>query len=72
MRETLTISLTGRMRKEIGRAARQEGVSRSEFVRNAVKSALFRRSLEAAREELVPRARRKGIYTDEDVFRLIS
>lgn len=72
MRATLTISLPEQMRKEIGRAAHREGVSRSEFVRNAVKSALFRRSLEATREELVPRARRKDISTDEDVFRIVS
>ncbi len=60
------------MREEISRAARRQGISRSEFVRNALRVALFRRALGAAREELVPRARRKGLYTDEDVFRVIS
>ena len=72
MRETLTVSLPEEMRDEIGRAARREGISKSEFVRNALKVALFRRALGAAREELVPRARKRGLYTDEDVFRVIS
>ena len=72
MRETLTISLSPPIRKEIERAAREEGVSRSEFVRKALKSALFKRSLRMAREEAVPRARRKGIYSDEDVFSTVS
>lgn len=72
MRETLTISLPDQMRRKISRAAKEEGVSQSEFVRIAVKNALFRRALRAAREELVPLARRKGIYTDEDAFRQIS
>ena len=72
MRETLTISLPEPMRREVSRAARQEGLTKSEFVRRALKSALFRRALLNARAELVPRARRKGIYTDEDVFRSIS
>lgn len=72
MRETLTISLPEDMRRKINRAAKEEGISQSEFVRIAVKNALFRRALRTARAGLVPLARRKGIYTDEDVFRLIS
>jgi metal-responsive CopG/Arc/MetJ family transcriptional regulator len=68
----MTISLPDKMRKEINRAAKTEGVTQSEFVRRAVRGALFRGALRSARLELVPQARRKGIYTDEDVFRSIS
>ena len=68
MRETLTISLPKRLRRDLERMARAEGVTSSEYVRRAIKADLFRRALRAARRELVPQARARGIYTDEDVF----
>ena len=52
--------------------ARAEGVTSSEYVRRAIKADIFRRALRAARRELVPQARAKGIYTDEDVFKIVS
>ncbi len=72
MRETLTISLPKELRRNLDKTAKAEGVTASEFVRRSVKVALFRRSLLAARRELVPQARAQGIYTDEDVFKTIS
>ncbi len=72
MRETLTISLPNDLRRNLNKMAKAEGVTASEFVRRSVKVALFRRSLQAARRELVPQARARGIYTDEDVFKIIS
>jgi len=52
--------------------ARAEGVTSSEYVRRAIKADIFRRALRAARRELVPQARAQGIYTDEDVFKIVS
>ena len=72
MRETLTISLPKDLRRNLDKMAKAEGVTSSEFVRRAVKVAVFRRALQAARRELVPQARTAGIYTDEDVFKIIS
>jgi Arc/MetJ-type ribon-helix-helix transcriptional regulator len=72
MRETLTISLPKRLRRDLEKMARAEGVTSSEYVRRAIKADLFRRALRAARRELVPQARARGIYTDEDVFKIVS
>ena len=72
MRETLTISLPKGMRHQIKKAAKSEGVSQSEYVRRALLKKQFQTSLATARAEMVPRARKMGIYTDEDVFKLIS
>jgi Arc/MetJ-type ribon-helix-helix transcriptional regulator len=72
MRETLTISLPKRLRRDLEKMARAEGVTSSEYVRRAIKADLFRRALRAARHELVPQARARGIYTDEDVFKIVS
>ena len=72
MRETLTISLPKRLRHDLEKMAKAEGVTSSEYVRRAIKADLFRRALRAARRELVPQARARGIYTDEDVFKIVS
>jgi len=72
MRETLTISLPKRLRRDLEKMAKAEGVTSSEYVRRAIKADLFRRALRAARRELVPQARTRGIYTDEDVFKIVS
>jgi Arc/MetJ-type ribon-helix-helix transcriptional regulator len=72
MRETLTISLPRELRRGLEKMAKAEGVTSSDYVRRAIKADIFRRSLRAARRELVPQARVQGIYTDEDVFKIVS
>ncbi|PYL65840.1 MAG: hypothetical protein DMF25_02095 [Verrucomicrobia bacterium] len=72
MRETVTISIPSLMRKQLSKAAKADAMTQSEFVRKALKTELFRRSLRAARAELLPKARAKGIYTDDDVFKAVS
>jgi metal-responsive CopG/Arc/MetJ family transcriptional regulator len=72
MRATLTISLPKNLRRDLNKMAKAEGVTGSEYVRRAIKTDIFRRALRAARQELVPQARAGGIYSDEDVFKIIS
>ena len=72
MRKTLTISLTPALRQHVARTAKGLGLTESEFVRRALHEQLWQQSFEASRRKLVPKARAKGIYTDEDVFKLIS
>ena len=72
MRTTLTISLPPTLRKQVERAAKNSGVTESEFVRRAVQGHLWQEAFEASRRQLIPKARAMGIYTDEDVFDLVS
>jgi Arc/MetJ-type ribon-helix-helix transcriptional regulator len=72
MRATLTISLPPGLRRDVSRAARNRRMSESEFVRNAVQRQLWIEAFEETRRQAVPRARAAGIYTDEDVFRIVS
>lgn len=72
MRTTLTISLPRDVRERISREAKRRKLSESEFVRRALQSQLWEDAFEETRRLLLPRARAKGIYTDEDVFRLLS
>ena len=68
----MTISMPKALNDQVTRVARRLHVSRSEYVRQAIQDKLWGDAVEATRRELVPRAREQGIYTDEDVFRLIS
>ena len=72
MRSRTGSGLPKRLRRDLEKMARAEGVSSSEYVRRAIKADIFRRALRATRRELVPKERAMGIYTDEDVFKIVS
>lgn len=72
MRNTMTISLPPAVMREIARIAKAEGVSKSEIVRESVKRSLFIKNMDSIREWAVPRAQAMGVYTDEDVFKIVS
>jgi len=72
MRTTLTISLAPEARRQIASAARRRRLSESEFVRRALQTQLWSDAFEETRRKMVPKARARGIYTDEDVFKLVS
>ena len=68
----LTIRLPKGTRRKLERRAKAENLTVSQYVRRALEAEQLAGALEAARADLVPRARAKGIYTDEDVFKLVS
>jgi metal-responsive CopG/Arc/MetJ family transcriptional regulator len=72
MRSTITISLPKEERREIDRVSAREGLTRSEIVRESVRDYLFIRRLRALRRTMLPKAARRGIYTDQDVFNKVS
>jgi Arc/MetJ-type ribon-helix-helix transcriptional regulator len=72
MRATLTISLPPALRRDVSRAAKSRRMSESEFVRAAVQRQLWSDAFEETRRQVVPRARAAGLYTDEDVFKIVS
>ncbi len=72
MRETLTISLPAGLRKQVARASRRGHLTRSEFIRQAVQDKLWEDAIDESRRRLVPLARARGLYTDEDVFKAVS
>lgn len=72
MRQTVTVSLPAKLVKDLDRVAKGDGVSRSEVVRESLRDYLFHREFEAARRKIVPKAQARGIFTDEDVFKIVS
>ena len=72
MRETLTVSLPARTKRLIARVAGESGLTSSEYVRMAIHRKLWQDAVVESRRVAVPRARAKNVFTDDDVFNLIS
>ncbi len=72
MRETVTISLPRAIRRELDRVAKEEGVSRSDVLRQSLEDFLFVRRFRQLRQRMMAAAQAQGIFTDEDVFTRVS
>lgn len=72
MRQTVTISLPEDLKNALDRVSDEEGVSRSDVVRESLRDYLFVRRFRGLREKLMAKARAQGVYTDDDVFNRVS
>ncbi len=68
----LTIRLDPDLERELTRAARRSGRSRSEFVRDALRRQLAIAQFSDLRRRIMPLAEARGYLTDEDIFRDVS
>ena len=71
MMRTISISLPGELKSQLDCLARDEGVSRSDVIRAALREYVFARRFRTLRQGLMPYAAALDIYTDEDVFRAV-
>lgn len=72
MRETITISLPTALRKKLDQTVREEHLNRSDVIREALRRHFAIREFRRLRGVLVPLAEKKGVFTDEDVFKSVS
>ena len=72
MRANLTVSLPSKSKQLVERAARESGLTTSEYVRLAIFRKLWQDAAQESRRVAIPRARARGVFTDEEVFQLIS
>ncbi len=72
MRDTITISIPKQLRKDLDAFTQEEGISRSEVVRESLRNYLVIRRFRDIQRKLTPFARKQGVYTDEDVFKIVS
>ena len=68
----MTISLPQAVRRELDRMVKEEGVSRSDVLRQSLEDFLFVRRFRRLRQRMMAAAQAQGIYTDEDVFTRVS
>lgn len=69
---TITIRVPDELDQELERLSAAEGISKSDFAREALRRHLQVARYRALRSELIPRAQALGVHTDEDVFRLLE
>ncbi|MEW6718157.1 MAG: CopG family transcriptional regulator [Chloroflexota bacterium] len=72
MQNTITITLPSDVRDSLNKLVRKEGISADDFIYQAVREYLFIRQFRLLRERLNPKARARGVYTDQDVFDRVS
>lgn len=72
MEEVLTVRVPKGTRRKLEKRAKAQNLSLSQYVRRALEMEQLLGALEAAHLDLVPLARAQGIYTDDDVFSIVS
>jgi metal-responsive CopG/Arc/MetJ family transcriptional regulator len=72
MRNTVTVSLPQAVKRELDRVAKEEGVSRSDVLRQSLEDFLFARRFRRLRQRMMATAQAQGIYIDHDVFDRVS
>ena len=68
----MTISLPQAVRRELDKVAKEEGISRSDVLRQSLEDFLFVRRFRQLRQRMMAVAQAQGIFTDEDVFTRVS
>ncbi len=68
MREILSISIGSKLKKKINTAAKKYKTTKSDIVINAVEKYLTTIEFQGVREKLMPYAKKKGYFTDEDIY----
>ncbi len=71
-RQSITISVPGELKDELDKLTKEEGISRSDVLRESLRDYIFLRKFRKLRARLIRRAEALGIFTDEDVFKLVS
>jgi predicted transcriptional regulator len=69
---TITIRLDPKLDRELDRACRKSGRTRSDLARDALRRQLSVLRFDNLRDKVLPLAEARGYLTDDDVFRDVS
>ena len=72
MRQTLTVRLSGNLRKELLKISKEESKPMSDLVRESLQRYISIYKFRRLRDKVLPFAESQGLLTDEDVFDVIS
>ena len=72
MREVIAISLPKSLKGKLDKFVKKSHTTRSDFVREAIEKQIVISEFERIRSKMIPKAQAMGIFTDEDVFRIVS
>jgi len=72
MREIISVSLTKDLKKKLEELSKSLQNSKSEIVKQALRQFFAKEEFKNLRGKMIPEAKKRGIYTDEDVFEKVS
>jgi len=72
MRETVTVSMTNEMKKKLDEIAKNESLNRSEVIKTALNQYFSVVEFRKIRNLLIPKAQEAKIFSEDDVYKLIS
>ena len=72
MRKVLSISLSEKVASELNKYAQQTGRNRSDVMKEALINYLWEERFMKLKKGLVKKAKKKGVVTEEDVFKTVS
>lgn len=72
MPETIVLTLPSKLQSAVNEVASQEGVLAQELINKALETYLFLRQFRLLSEKMTAKAVAQGIFTDQDVFDLVS
>ena len=72
MRSVLSISLPKNISSELETLAKSTGRTKSDIVKESVSLYLWEARFRKTQKRLISKAKKKGILTEEDVFRAVS
>ena len=67
MKQTVTVSLPDEISSDLKRIAKDEGLSKSQIILNALQDYIFIKKFRRLRSKMMAKAQAHGIFTDEDV-----
>ena len=72
MRSVLSISLPEKMASELNKLSKRTGRNKSDVVKESLEIYLWETRFQNARKRLGARAKKAGIITEDDVFKVVS
>ncbi len=72
MRQTMTISLPMDLKKEVDVLVKQQGLSRSDIMRQSLDDFIYFKKLDELHRKMTLKAVKNGIRSEQDVFDRVS
>jgi metal-responsive CopG/Arc/MetJ family transcriptional regulator len=72
MRSVVSVSLPPELANELDRLARKTGRTKSDILKESFSAYLWDQQLRVLQRYFIPRAKKAGILTEDDVFRVVS
>lgn len=71
-RTTISMTVSRSTKQQLDKVAQQQDLNRSQVVQEAINDYIFKQEFQRLRNRSITKAREQGVFTDEDVFEIVS